>query len=718
MVNQRRLLLAIFISALFSPASAVPPHSSTPFSTHLFLEQTLSAAAVPFQWSFSVRARIPTLRMAAKQGREIVFSPQSLPLPDQLAQMHWLRSEVLKEMKTAGQSALPKVVVVSDQHGASAKFDALVLDAIRSVLPVQLAERLKNFVPNLRDPLHEQYGKAGIYFDRLIKNRLFIFNLGDLMDRGPNGIAVYLRSKQLIDAGISSLIVGNHCLWMAMNLWGIHLPTYMGYAFYGYQDKWGDVAAFHHRMITRQDELRLPEWWAEKLAVFTEYHRRRQKEHWSPLDIRVNGELDEKGKRVTGTGLYSQVSSSLKTDHQKKIWNRFRGNMFKSEIYTGVRAVGEMSVGWWEELQSDFESEYHALTHESGFHADSPAAEAWREAIGIIRSVLPQVRQDLETHVENGEWWWRIFEALNRQNYRSPEWWAKDWLFHEGWGSSVLKELNKLFPGQSPVTVSNYFQHPVFRKLALFFRNNFNLTDQDPYFNRLAHAFLPVNEDGDFYFRYRPVGSSSEILYQGAHVWKGLETLASDIRNPAYSIVQIHPALALINSWYADETTQAKAPDIARVMNQFRGGVLADRNGFSRFANGHVPFYEFFKKLTEEQRGLITGAFSDGRVIFTDHGMSEKFEDRGAMVVFDGSGAYLRGWPSKAAPLEAIQNNPPTANGTLDDPQILFHNKPIKRMDFLTRLLSDLENHIIRLGKIMRYREQNPLAPLSLRGQA
>ena len=115
------------------------------------------------------------------------------------------------------------------------KFDAFILDAIRSVLSPDSIP--PDFKLDSDKGINEQLSGFGVRLEDL-KGKLYFHNLGDLMDRGPYGVKVFRRSKELIDAGISDFIIGNHDLWESLNLWAFHLPWYHGYNFYGYSDSY------------------------------------------------------------------------------------------------------------------------------------------------------------------------------------------------------------------------------------------------------------------------------------------------------------------------------------------------------------------------------------------------------------------------------------------------------------------------------------------------
>src|SRR5262249_49694119 len=157
--------------------------------------------------------------------------------------------------------------------------------------------------------------------------------------------------------------------------------------------------------------------------------------------------------------------------------------------------------------------------------------------------------------------------------------------------------------------------------------DHFTLYVRDAYQNVYMHAFLPVDpKTGEFFFTYKGTkyrGGGGSWL-KPRSVWEGLDRITADIRNRDNSMSDLYEALSLVNSWYADNTTNAKVPDIAKVINQHGTEKLAAANGFNRLFTGHLPFHEFATKLSPEKRGIISGFQTEGRIIFTDHGMGTK----------------------------------------------------------------------------------------------
>ena len=574
--------------------------------------------------------------------------------------------------------------------------------------------------------LDEQLVPLGVSLEGL-KGKIFFHNLGDFKDRGPYGIKILNRSRELIDAGLSDFIVGNHDLWTMMNLLGLHIPWYRGFQFYGYKDSYdaehGNIADVVARYHDSNPGTLDRTWWAEKLAEYEAYQAVQQKDLWSgSADKLINGDYDKvKKKYVKGTGIYSQVAPTLSAEH-KKLWEKLKG-FYLVDIQTGTRAVGQSSIKWWEELLADFHKAY-AEVRMADRGQRRPAHVAWEQAINLMENeIIPTLRTDLEQHLApteqypNGQWWWRAFEAINYRNYTSPEWWAKDWVFHEGWGPTVLKELNeikvaKTGAGAEKVTPSNYLDDPVIQAAANFYKSHFTLFGRDDHQNTYMHAFLPVDMEGDggkrvageFTFGVDEEGrprTYKGVEYRGngsdqfPSVWEGLERIQHDIRN-GRSLAEINEALDLVNSWYADNTTKIKPPNVVAAINKFGADELARLNGFNRLYTGHIPFHEF-SKIDPEMLGPVNGFQTGGRIIFTDQGMGVRFGSRGGYVVSSVKrGLFLQGREMEGD--QAIVRNPrtmkPIETAAGPSEQVLFENPGIDKITYLNTVISDVERRI------------------------
>ena len=283
--------------------------------------------------------------------------------------------------------------------------------------------------------------------------------------------------------------------------------------------------------------------------------------------------------------------------------------------------------------------------------ADDRRAELWRTAIAIVGDeIIPVLARDIDERLANGEWWVRVFEAINYRNYESAEWWAKDWAFHKDWGTAILKEISPAFSDEQlagELTLANYLESPELREVSDFLRRHFKLYQQDIYGNIILHGLLPVDAaSSEFHFVYRGQTYRGHGSRTAPSVWQGLARIEDDVRDTTRSLSELHEALALVNSWYADRTTIAKAVDVAQAINRVGVERLASANGFTQLYLGHVPFHEFLTRLTPEQRGTrIQGFLIDERIVLTDHGMGLRFGSRGAYVrAAPGDGVTLYGF--------------------------------------------------------------------------
>ena len=541
------------------------------------------------------------------------------------------RLELGRQLRAGDEAALaklPRFVTLSDAHGALDRFDALLLHALRSVPAGLGLAGLQGFDPE--QPLAPQLAERGTPLESF-RGQIYFHNLGDLVDRGPRGLAVYRRTRELMDAGLMDFVIGNHDFWMFMNLQGLHLPSYPGFHFYAYRDEFDarygrveDVVAAQRKATA---EANVPDWWARRFAEITLRHNAEQKSRWSEVQDKV------------GT-MFKAMTETMTRDELKRwgatpdgrLWNALRGHDVRiGDVYIGARAVAGSSLRWWQDLQGEFAKALAALPE------DAAQRELWQGALQLIaEEIVPPLRRDLEAGLERGEWWLRAFEAINYRNYESPEWWAKDWVFHRDWGTSILKEISPEFRENSlngPVSFADYLRQPILIEMADFFRANFNLYRKDMYGTVVMHGLLPVDPDsGEFHFTYR----GQEYRGRGGKtpsVWQGLRRIENDIKDLRKPLAELHEALTLVNSWYADRTTRAKAIDVAGAVNRIGVERLAAANGFGRLYLGHTPFLEFIQRLTAEQRGeRIKNFLIEDRIGLVDHGMSPRYGHRGGYI--------------------------------------------------------------------------------------
>jgi hypothetical protein len=607
---------------------------------------------------FALGGPLPASAQRASVGREIqanaaralIFAPPQWAAAP-AAQQHAARRELKRTLASGDEmaiGALPVFVTLSDTHGTLDKFDALLLDALRGVPAGRALAAMAAFDPER--PLAAQLAAHGVRLADF-RGQIFFHNAGDLVDRGPRGLALFKRTRELIGAGLMDFVIGNHDFWMLLNLQGFHLPFYSGYRLYDYRDAYDsrygrvDVVLADHQ---RQGEASSPQWWEAKLAEFTVRQLQQQKA-W----------MREGGVKSRIDGLFKALTANLSGDDLKRwgatpegrVWNRLRGYDVKvGDVYVGVRGVGLVSLKWWQELYGELKA---------GFAAIDPGdrrAEPWRAALAIVGDeIIPALASDIDDRLASGEWWVRVFEAINYRNYESAEWWAKDWAYHQDWGTAIFKEISPAFSDvklAGELTFANYLESPELREVSDFLRRHFKLYQQDVYGNTILHGLLPVDlATGEFHFVYRGQGYRGRGSRTQPSVWQGLARIEADVRDTTRSLSELHEALALVNSWYADRTTIAKAVDVAQAINRVGVERLASANGFTQLYLGHVPFHEFLTRLTPEQRGTrIQGFLIDERIVLTDHGMGKRFGSRGAYVrAAPGDGVTLHGFEQARA---------------------------------------------------------------------
>ena len=578
-------------------------------------------------------------------ARALIFAPPewaAAPVAQQRAARREL-GRILESGDEPAIGALPVFVTLSDTHGTLDKFDALLLDALRGV-PAGRALATIAALDQAR-PLEEQLAAHGVHLADF-RGQLFFHNAGDLVDRGPRGLALFKRTRELIDAGLMDFVIGNHDFWMLLNLQGFHLPFYDGYRLYDYRDAYDSRDGRVDAVLASQrqrGEASSPQWWEARLAEFT-LRQLQQQKSWA-REGGVKARVDALFKALTA-GLSGDDLKRWATTPEGQVWNRLRGYDVKvGDVYVGVRGVGMVSLKWWQVLLGDLQAGLAAID------GDDRRAELWRAAIAIVGDeIIPVLARDIDERLANGEWWIRIFEAINYRNYESAEWWAKDWAFHKDWGTAILKEISPAFNDEKlagELTFANYLESPELREVSDFLRRHFKLYQRDIYGNIILHGLLPVDAaSGEFHFVYRGQTYRGRGSRAQPSVWQGLARIEDDVRDTSRSLGELHEALALVNSWYADRTTIAKAVDVAQAINRVGVEQLASANGFTQLYLGHVPFHEFLTRLTPEQRGTrIQGFLIDERIVLTDHGMGKRFGSRGAYVrASPGDGVTLHGF--------------------------------------------------------------------------
>jgi hypothetical protein len=267
-----------------------------------------------------------------------------------------------------------------------------------------------------------------------------------------------------------------------------------------------------------------------------------------------------------------------------------------------------------------------------------------------------------------------------------------DWIFHDGWGTGVIAELNEMDPGAAaPWDAANFMKNRHIRNFAAFSRKNFTLYLKDAYGNYYTHGWFPVHEQtGEIAFTYKGA------RYTGTGIWQGLDAIQNDVRDEKKSVAELHEAMSLVMSWYADKTVRIKPAHIKKYIKRFGIESLQRQIGARIWFTSHNPL----NTLQPQGIGFVTkqGGYAH---ISVDKGMSwEKFKDVGGYVTVSAQGVQLHGY--SGADFKEIIDNPPTltlekitdANGTEWAAKKKWENRPLARHDFLAMMRRSLEEMV------------------------
>ncbi|MFH2137915.1 MAG: metallophosphoesterase [Candidatus Omnitrophota bacterium] len=585
---------------------------------------------------------------------------------------------VKQEMAFSGSAELPKVVVMSDFHGAIKIFLDYISDALSRKLGVPVVLDHTEFP---RKSIQQQLAEQGIDI-RSIKNFQF-YLLGDFMDRGEYGVKCFLAAEELDSLGLAKIVFGNHDVFSILACVGYHLPIYKGYNFYGHYESEQLVFSEHW------DDLEIsPDrfgWWQEKLVEYITEQKKLQDNFIIVNNTQVSfGQIREQLKDIC-----KQVQSQGGIpQEQMEVLGDLAGFYFgTTDVYTGFNAVGMMSVQWWEERLASVDKFCSEAIDKELMHQLS----IWGHIKQCIEEVIPVVGRQLQEKKAQGKWWWQVFNDINDQAYSSPEWYAQDWIFHNGWGGSVFKELNELDSDleDQKWNASNFFRNPYLKKFTRFGHDKFTLAREDPYGFFYSHGWFPVNrQSGVPGFVYQ------NTIYSGEYLFSGLQIVEQDFRSvlamrmddrqdDAEVTRQLRDSVSLVISWYADKTIRIKPAHIRAYLDGF--GLEAIQKSIGR----HVWFTCHNPLNTLIPLGIgFSMQEGDYVHISVDKGMSwEKFRDVGGYVEVDASsGIVLRGYSGND--FTQIIDTPPAMVMSKDQygqwyHESLWENKSVSRETLL-----------------------------------
>ncbi|MDP2920922.1 MAG: hypothetical protein Q8O12_00940 [Candidatus Omnitrophota bacterium] len=621
------------------------------------------------------------------------FSAENPNIPDdsvpgsadiaRIKEIDALLLEIDKEIEQPGSGNLPIIIAISDYHGEIDLFLRYLADAISQKIGKKVNLNHKKFP---QESIEKQLAKQGV---DITKIGLRFHLMGDFLDRGSYGIKCSMAAEELVNLGVAEDITGNHDLWAFLNIAGFHLPVYRGYNLYHHFES--------QKLITEQykEHKRGILWWTEKLAEYNEAQKEFQEQDL--IEGRSISGIREELKEIY-LGIMRaerENGAQLLTPEQRKLWQDLAGFYFDTtDVYTGFNGIGMMSVQWWQEKCDAVRK----ITLQIEGHTEDSVVEiaTWHKLNVYVNLAHKAVKSRLQKAINEGKWWWKVFNDINDQNYSSVEWWGKDWSSHAGWGTSVIKELNEL-DGKNIWNQANYISNPHLKNLASFYRKHFTLYLKDQYGNYYMHGWLPVNmETGEISFIYKGA------VYRNEGIWEGLDAIQNDVRDLRKPFSELHEALSLVNSWYADGTTKIKPENIKEYAEKIGIEKIFGKIGIRVLITGHNPL----NKLQPAGIGFKVQQ-GDYLSIFGDKGMNYlKYEDMGAYVKVDSSGIKLRGFNGLPFDKHEVVDNPATIvikKGEGEDTgwivQKSWENEPLEKQDFLKIAKKQLAEERARLQK-------------------
>ena len=461
------------------------------------------------------------------------------------------------------KEAQPTYLYISDPHGASDKFDAL----LRHGLGMKHEETLT------AQSIAEACEREGVEM---------IYLLGDLLDRAPDPVATFRTATEVIASGKGRYVTGNHDFWAMMNLLGIHIPN-------DGQGKahWAKIFAAHIEHTKKQQKEKYGKMYQGRLEDFENNYGAELRK----LDEKTGLMKEGDGKDLLNYPEKYQATKNTainEDDALRSFWAELLGRNVEILVYTGLRDVESMSLGWFEAK----------LLEAKNLANKYPEDTLLQEMPGQLHEIVESYRASLDAQVEKYGEDYRSVDQLMVSHYLTPEWWSYDWVRHKGWGSAdgggLLNVLNDQLPAQEQkLDYGNYFENKTIQEFAVFYKETFNLYERDAYGNALLHSMLPFDDRGivsigrvdsqtGMIATHDEKGERIEgLYYKGVHytnqdIFQGFDAIAKDIRDfdeKTQSTAEIREALTLVNSIYADETTIIKPKMIAQ--NLIAAGRLA-----------------------------------------------------------------------------------------------------------------------------------------------
>lgn len=354
-------------------------------------------------------------------------------------------------------------IVFSDIHGGYTRFLELMYQMLASVRDPKISNYFE-LLHNGKDQngyeitkdeisrMQTEIENAILNMWNVKGNKSTLYVLGDILDRGPKQIETFMFIKKLSESGRVKYVVGNHDLFAAMNLFGMHLPVnnkfkgiprnYEIPAGYIGKDKLNIYEEWYRRVSDMRDISRAKDslYWLQVFSQRTEYSKKRQSEIWSKELAKISAEFKKSFGLAESAGIKDILSNTDRNifglDENKELLEfskAFFGIKFDTEISTGMRDVEQMAVNWWlDKLAEAKELKNKYKGHE----------EYWDHIIALIEKIVEEQKNKYRQEISGGNWGWAAVDAMMYRVYESMEWYAYDYIKHKGWGEALLSQIN------------------------------------------------------------------------------------------------------------------------------------------------------------------------------------------------------------------------------------------------------------------------------------
>ena len=615
-----------------------------------------------------------------------------------------------------------KIYALSDIHGGYKRLVELIYSLFYANMPMdEMIQYRRQSLSEEENISKTDYEIAEDFiFEKLSEkdNDTLFYVLGDLLDRGDKQVQSFQFMKKLFDKGKAKYVVGNHDLYAFMNLLGLHLPYYANYKGISadYTVKIGHesvniINLLNFKRGNNAYGVNNKNHWAQKIyeymqnadAIQAKWTKEKD-ENGLTKEARLQNlfektfgfKLDDKGIDILNNpdGLFAEDEELLR--FHKKFFGRNVGIV----VYTGIRAVGKMSINWWKDRNEEL----------ANLKERYPQYESyWNKLQQEIDSILQEQQNKMENEYQNGNWEWAVVDSIMYKNYESTEWNALDWAYHKNWGGGSdgfiaqrnrqiqeeiekekalirsnselseeekAKEIERLSEKakKSGINQVSYLDDSVVSELLNFYKNNFYLYRKDRNGFCYLHSILPVDEEGDISIGYVDENGVFQerdkngkrikgFIYKGKHyknnnlfnrimgtsIFDGLEAIAKDIRNFDLStndLSKVYEGLTIITSIYADNTTRVKPANLMEMKEKFGfGKVLKD---IGPAIVGHNPVTKFDTSFEYTPYDWFGRKLKEINLVHIDGNMSPAYGGAGLIRII-GGGIATRGFPNKEA---------------------------------------------------------------------